>query len=257
MAPAPSPLRRTKRNQHCVSSAFTLVELLVTLAIISVLLAISLPALRMAKTAAQDIRSLSNAQQSARTLIAVAQQDHGRIPLASGPSDLVFGNQPTVGMTLPDGSELMFSWFAHVNGWPFVLVSRGDEIEETWYSPSNPGHLIGKLQSSDYILTQAAMTDPAFWRPGAQQTPDLLRAVRLEEFEHPSTKGLLVERTPTVAIRHPQKEPSLVARPIVFVDGHAKRLRLADAPAGAPNQMQGGFSQPIATTVNGCLGYDY
>lgn len=253
----PTDWRRSHHRNLIPPRAFTIVELLVVIAICSVLLAITLPALRMVKTAAQDTASLSNIQQSARTILGAAHDDGGRIPLAKVGGDLVFGNQLTVHMALPDGSELMFSWFAHMDGWPFVLVSGGGELEETWYSPSNPTRTKGSLRPSDYVLTQAAMTDPGFWREGAAQTPELLRAVRTEEFEHPSSKGLLLERTPTVIERHPSKNVTLVARPIAFVDGHAERRALADARPGASNQMQGGFSQPITTTRNGCLGYDF
>lgn len=239
------------------ATAFTIVELLVIIAILSVLLAIALPALRAARTAAQDAASLSNIQQSARTIMATALEDQGRIPTASLGGSLVFGSQPSVSMVLPDGSELFFSWFAHVDSWPFVLSSRGNEVEETWYSPSNSGRIPGMLRQSDYILTQAAITDPAFWSDSGAQTPDLLRPVRFEEFEHPSSKGLLVERTPTLIVRHYRMEPQLVARPIAFADGSADRRALIDARPGMPNQMQGGFSQPIATTRHGCLGYDF
>lgn len=246
--------RKLDRNR---AAAFTIVELLVVIAILSVLLAIALPALRAVRTAAQDATSLSNIQQSARTLMATALEDQGRIPTADFGGALTFGSQPSVSMPLPDGSTLMFSWFAHVDGWTYVLSSRGNDVEETWYSPSNPGRVPGSLRQSDYVLTQAAITDPAFWFESGAQTPDLLRPVRIEEFEHPSSKGLLVERTPTLIARHYRTEPQLIARPIAFADGSADRRALIDAKPGMPNQMQGGYSQPIATTRHGCQGYDF
>lgn len=255
--PQKARTKLVRRDSQRHAGAFTIVELLVVIAILSVLLAIALPALRAARTAAQDAASLSNIQQSARTLMATALEDRGRIPTADLGGSLVFGSQPTVSMTLPDGSTLMFSWFAHVDGWTYVLSSRGNDVEETWYSPSNPGRVPGTLRPSDYILTQAAITDPAFWSESGAQTPDLLRPVRIEEFEHPSSKGLLVERTPTLTVRHYRTEPQLIARPIAFVDGSADRRALINAKPGMPNQMQGGFSQPIATTRHGCLGHDF
>jgi len=246
-----------RKRASPTSPGVRIVELLVSLAVLSVLLAIALPALRAVRATAQDGASLANIQSSARDLLTEANADGDRLPIATRPSNLRFGRQPGVGLSMPDGSELMFSWFAHVNAWPFVLVSRHGELHESWYSPSNLDREPGALMSSDYILTQAAMADPSYWRRDAEQTPELLRPVRVGEFEHPSQKGLLVERTQTVLARRPGKNEALVARPIAFVDGHAQRRAIADARPGVPNSLQGGFTRPIATTERGCLGYDY
>lgn len=248
---------RNASRRPPASLGVTLVEVLVVMAIVSVLLAISTPAILAARAAAVDTRSLVNAKQSANSILASAYARQGMLPIARVGGPLVFGNHPTISLRMPDGSDLSFSWFAHTTGWNYVLVAGGADVDETWYSPSNTARSAGSLTQSDYILTQAAMASPEFWRVGGRQTPEELRPVRIDEFAHPSAKGLLIERWAMVEQRRPRGNSATTPRPVAFADGHSDLRRLADARPGVPNSMQGGYVSPIATTRDGSQGRDY
>lgn len=70
---------------HTKLRAFTLVELLVVIGIISVLIAILLPALNRARGAAQTIACASNMRQVMQGLIMYANDNHGSLPYCYQP----------------------------------------------------------------------------------------------------------------------------------------------------------------------------
>jgi prepilin-type N-terminal cleavage/methylation domain-containing protein/prepilin-type processing-associated H-X9-DG protein len=75
-----SVLPRRAQSEPGHPKAFTLVELLVVIGIISVLIAMLLPALNKAREAAQTVSCLSNIRQVMQGLIAYAQDNKGTLP---------------------------------------------------------------------------------------------------------------------------------------------------------------------------------
>jgi len=73
-------------GSHCTSRAFTLIELLVVIGIISVLIAVLLPALQSARRAAGDVQCLSQMRQVGLGLLAYTTEYKGSFP--PGDADL-------------------------------------------------------------------------------------------------------------------------------------------------------------------------
>lgn len=78
-----------KLHTSPLRSAFTLVELLVVIGIISVLIGILLPSLAVARSAARSVASLSNLRQVGIGLLAYRNENKGFYPRHSSPSSKV------------------------------------------------------------------------------------------------------------------------------------------------------------------------
>jgi prepilin-type N-terminal cleavage/methylation domain-containing protein/prepilin-type processing-associated H-X9-DG protein len=147
-SPQRRPLARSLR-----SAGFTLIELLVVISIIALLIAILLPALQQARSAAEQVKCLSNARQMATSAYTFANDHQNTIPLSS--SDLVF---PTPGQV---PSELSGRVAKYDNGrmkdWGSALVpymgggenvtfeNAKDSVSSIFRCPSDPydeGHRI-------------------------------------------------------------------------------------------------------------------
>ena len=73
------PLRRQGRNPQCRGPAFTLIELLVVIAIIAILMAVLVPALKIAREQARGVSCLSNQRSLAQAYIMYADENGGSI----------------------------------------------------------------------------------------------------------------------------------------------------------------------------------
>lgn len=265
------------RKDACRPRGFTIVELMVTIAIIAVLLAIALPALRSVRASAQQGVSLSNLKQNAERFYTHAA-GHRTFPVAPNGAPpnsgeiLINGDSPDLYsfLTFPQGGGVTFYYLANFFQWNFYLISLGDEpATTTWYSPSldapdpsqEQAHDIGYttwwIVPSHYIYSQAFMASPGYFRDPDDRDPSMWRAVRPEETAHPSVKALLFETTSGVKERHPNMPIAEAPTPIAFADGHVKTRTLADAAAPAPNLPSQVPASPLLQTPNGFLGRDF
>lgn len=255
---------------------FTLIELVVTLAIIAVVVSIALPALRSARISAQQGLSLNNLKQNAdRFYVHAAERrtfpvaPHGA-PQGSGLLQ-VDGGSPDLHsfIMFPDGGGMGFAYFANEWYWNMYLISLGDsQNQASWYSPSlqapenNGAHISDSAApwwrvGSHYLYSHAFMASPAYFRDPADRAPSMWRAIRPEETARPASKALLVEVSSGVRKRFPNAHASDSPTPIAFADGHADTRRLAEALPPAPNLLHQIPSEPLIQTFNGVLGWDF
>jgi prepilin-type N-terminal cleavage/methylation domain-containing protein len=195
-------MRRVYGN-NSTNRGFSLVELLVTLGVLAVLIAISIPVLGAVRSAARSAHCLSNTRQSAYT-VAAYQADHRDVFPISADRMNYADAFDYAGVRLPYASQL-FLWSHAVRA-----STGGPKLDETRLCPGGTayqtyvrsgdaaGNLAGTPDGatvgSDYWLSYALLSDPRRWTSTAD--PDnttLLRAVRGTEVRYPASKGVLVE----------------------------------------------------------------
>ena len=98
--------------------AFTLVELLVVIGIISLLIAILLPALNKARQQANLIACQSNLRQMGQALNIYAAENNGLLPWGDVRND-PHGTTPWEDGALPNATDQEFSWY-----WTFTLSQQ-------------------------------------------------------------------------------------------------------------------------------------
>lgn len=101
-------------------SAFTFVELLVVIGIISVLIAILLPALNKARAAANTVACASNMRQIVTAMFMYANNNHGYLP----PADLRLPGSP--------GNPQVLTWDDLLD--PYLGLQRSQAVLESWRS---------------------------------------------------------------------------------------------------------------------------
>jgi prepilin-type N-terminal cleavage/methylation domain-containing protein/prepilin-type processing-associated H-X9-DG protein len=139
---------------------FTLVELLVVIGIISVLVAILLPALNKAREAAKTVQCASNQRQIGQALHMYCNDYGGWIPGVS----VTYSNRPTGGSTRPDNPR-----------WWQVLAPYAGNRFSLWSCPSAPDH---DLPWDGRTMASIDGFSPFQIGPGPQAWPILLNNYR-------------------------------------------------------------------------------
>lgn len=190
---------------------FTLVELLVVLAVIVVLVALSLPGLRGSSERAQAIRLVANQRDSLLLIDAYAHDNAGYFPF--------WGEEGTMSAPLNWRREaLALNWWQQAEYWGMYLQMRG---YDGWITLGPDAHATafdavdcaGCGQGrSIHLLTTGALATPEFFVPGGEDEREAHVAQRVANVSSPAQKGLLLHLR---GLR--------TGRPAVgFADGHVE-----------------------------------
>jgi len=249
------------RNGARVERAFTLVELLVSVGVVAILLAILAPSLRGALAAAGRAGSLSNLRQLSMLFETYTQSKKGRYPAT------VHGRSYPVSL---DGNI----YYGPANRWDSLFAWPGAlaeiaplrEVFETLFSPGSPQLRIFKIELggpyTSYYYANSFVAQPGLWAPGAQPRPEMLTEAHVDQVLHPSAKVLLwdVERPYDRRWLRERLDPDQADTPMLFPDGHAAVKRIADAAEAVRNPLNPRASDAtmkLSNTPHGVRGRDY
>lgn len=182
--------------------AFTLVEALVVIAVIALLIALAIPTLRFARSAAVSAKCVTNARSCAAGLNAYTMDNDEMYPY--------FPERRRLSHAFSNGGYSL-DYFAQSFHWPLVARQylSGNRFLTEAQCPADPllrediGQFLSQYPNeyvpvSGYRTAYGSFSDPAYWVEGlARQTPEppqwVFRPVRVSEAVFPADKGFLVE----------------------------------------------------------------
>lgn len=175
---------------------FTLIEILIAMAIIAVLIAISIPTLAMMRVRSVTSGSLSNLRQHAIAFHAYTTDWSDTLPRfirPDGTHDLSNAAGGTNPFSYP--FQERYPYFSQSVFWPFALLQSGSYQSEwnaeIFYIPGANRLDPHSMSDINYQYTATAVSSPAFWRETTRTGPSQWVGVRISDVRYPSNKVLL------------------------------------------------------------------
>jgi len=230
-------------------TAFTLIEVLVVIAIIGVLVSIALPVLAVAREAA-DRRAQEKRQNDAHLALRHYAMDHRQeFPYYATPgtldAHLMVSDYPLVSGYWAQS----LAWAAYVTdlGYETGLFHGPRPIDDS--PPTRPRH----AYYVRHELTLTAFAAPNYFSDFANQDIDLHGPQRWSVIAHPSRKGLLIRSASdeTGRTRLPNVEQI-----VTFADGHTETRRMREFRRGVRLFYWNSAQSPVLTTRDGLQGRD-
>lgn len=246
----------TSRQHH--TAAFTLIEMLSVIAVITVVLALALVGLSKARTTARAGASLANLRTIGQTF-EMYTHDSGTYPWGLGG----WGWPPGRGGT-PWG--ISFSIWHTESFWPIFFHDHAPwpENYRSWLSPGADasrfeqvirGGVVGFSVSrmSSYAYSNSFVADPSLWRTPLQDGSARIRATRPDQVAFPASKVIIFDAERTYLRSTGADSP----RPVLFADLSAHQKNDADATKPVQNPVQQRSPRRYHDTPNGILGHDF
>ncbi|MBL9140538.1 MAG: prepilin-type N-terminal cleavage/methylation domain-containing protein [Phycisphaerae bacterium] len=212
--------------------AFTLIEMLVVVAVIALLMGIALPSMRMVMRETQNSQCLANLRQNFVAIDAYSQSNRETLPMCEF--------LPVVTDNGPDG------------GLPLLLRGYMDPLSDSWKCPCDVHedslstgtsylYVPGLLRYTPTVQAEVAVLLSSF--PPGSMTPLQLQRIRLD------TEGKLMttfyradgSKFPLLVDSEDRHPRTGTPRNGVFIDGSA---RIADAPPEEDGGGGGGGGSP-------------
>lgn len=251
--------------------AFSLIELLVAIGIISILISITLPTLSSARLRANELKSITNTRSITQHFTSYAN-DKGYFPfLKPGEAPPGVNHTPPPGITMvrwwPENTIIGLDshWMLSIL-WPGLIYERAPWKENyaTWVSPgrdpelpTEPAEFAERLISYQY--TNSFIAKPDAWRENALLDLNTISSIKPSVVAFPASKAILFDaelaylrKTPAVLNGHYAHKT-----PIAFADGHADAHDPTTATPGFANPLNGGSSVNLHNTPDGALGRDF
>jgi prepilin-type N-terminal cleavage/methylation domain-containing protein len=240
-----------------VRRAMTLVEVLVSLGVIAVLIAILVPAIGGARRAAKEAVERSQQSQCGQILLHYVLDNADSFPS--------FGKSGTDdGELVFDGRSIIDDYWSSVQYWGMFVWSRGYAGDETLWSSALGTTKPTREQVQTMVLggesfdwlTYTAFAPPRHWKRGSPQPVEDHQVQRMSLVAHTSEKGILrrfnyVRRDESRVV--PESEQSVF---VWFADGHNGKFRQGDLRPGVPLRGRVPDPIPVLTTEDGLIGRD-
>jgi len=205
------------------NSGFTLLELVVSIGIISILIGLSLPALSGVKGEAEQVVAASRMRQVSLLLVQHVQSHGERLPELW---------EPVYTPTLAQAQHLALGGVEHRGQWwsnsyTYYYAFDSPPPEEVLRAPGHRGPKAveseGELWPSftEYSISEAFYADPSYWNPETQVGETQFRAQRMDAVRFPSNKVLLYQvgrYVPEVAWLVSAWEVEGVENPVIWSD---------------------------------------
>jgi len=241
------------KNNHPRGYAFTLIEILIVIAVIAVLVGLTLPALRGSMGASRRLLSQNNLHALGQ-IVTMYQGDHeGYYPA------LHFGTM------YHQSEDVQFGefWWTVAWNWPgpvYDYLPINHHLE-TYISPTSKrkGDRTTGSWPTSYWYSTSFVGRARIWSGEPTQDFDLMRAQRGAGVLFPSQKILLWDseygtRTHTLKRDGPDVSESM---PMLSADGAGLDMPPADATEAVPNPFQHpGYDLKLQNTKDGVRGRD-
>lgn len=246
-----------RRSCNQRGSAFTLVEVLVSIGVIGVLIALVVPALHAARGQAQQAVTRANLRQTHMAFSAYTAHYGETYPWRPLGGDWILLHPQGRIQVRPGHFEIshywpgmmmkILPWEEHYRSWLGGGAGYGDA---PWLSA--PG-VSNAWRQSSFALSQSFLARPRLWTPGATDTSENLRPVRESDVLAPASKVLLHDVEKAHLRNDPDADRDVTL--MVFVDGHVASHRLSEARVLTDRPWREPW--PLNDTPNGVRGRDY
>jgi len=247
---------RCSDSRSCSHSGFTLIEILVSIGVLAILIAILASALAAATTRGREVVTLSNMRQLSATFEQYVQV-YGAYPYAPRGAQFVVSPPESgeISIIEPPYWDLDVYWTALMHDiapWPehfktWVGPGAVENEEEPWIRGSLTG-------VPSYRLSHTFFARPRLWAPAERDDAAFYREVSPNDVHHPSAKGMLWD----AELTHLNADASADRdqRAIAFADGHVavRRMSQASPPPEIPFKPD---TLPVQDTPDGARGVDY
>lgn len=236
---------------------FTLIEIIVVIAIVSLVVAISLPALERARGESKRTLSLSYLRSHAQIFAAYNGDSHDAMPSFLDPDR----PKSSVRNKAREFEVETYYFMTHCT-WNIALAENyygGDHLSRSFTPPETPPDPGGALPVlTGYFYSCAFAADPAYWEPRTRTGPAQWRGTFGREVSFPSGKALLYS-TETDWNNGSDRSRARVA----FADGAAQLVpqsRLGPQYQGGDGGWSGSVHgigpPPFMHTIDGTRGRD-
>jgi prepilin-type N-terminal cleavage/methylation domain-containing protein len=249
-------------RRHHLIAGFTLLEILVSIGVVAVLLAIAAPSLANARRSAVELKCRSNLSQCGRMVAMYGVDNHDSAPTMVSDS---------INASTDRDARIVYHeqrWYLLITGfWSGVSGLAADS--EVYRCPQNRrGGFDGWNDWTDFELSAALYVRPDYFRFDASRDPVGIgaRVQRLSDVVFPTNKIGAYESLVWHGVNFNPMLPATdtygcdyqtAFRPgsVWFVDGHAKSFHAREA-LPAVDQSAEWTMAPFSTTENGIRGRD-